>query len=782
MKKILTCLALSASLAVVGCNQGGGSSGVPEKRPSGTISGVAFDGLIINGDIRVYAWNGRKGELLGSGRTNSQGEYSVTLDQVASQPVLIEVTGGRYVEEASRKSVGLKDGDRLYALYEYKQGEALTTALTYYTMLATGLAEYMVSTGVTPVAAVREANRSIEDLIGINIRHVMPLEIDNAANATPQVTDGHLYGFATASISALTAWVSEQNNVPVHDPYNSIRFARDAYRDIRSDGRLDGRAEDGIVAQGVVTLGPEVYRHGIATNMLVMANHSENRTNLTPADVLPMAVQFNESNASMFGSTPIKSLAENRPVISNLSYTSGDVVSGTLNLTADIVDITGLEDIRLYVNGVLQDTRIDSRVTFMFDSTVLEDGINLFTVEARNVVGATTTANLDLFVANTGTTISDVSPANNGWVSGVYPISAKITDSAGLEMVRFILNGETVFYPQSLHAPVWELNTSVMDERVHTLKIEVKNNVGFTKSKEIQFRVDNTPPVISWSVEENSAHRGFMAISPSINDAGGLKTVEFFKDGELLRSFTAGPYIIDFNTAIERDGEKNFVIRAVDMAGNVSSLSRSVFFDNTPPQVSILSPFPGDRFLEDFYVTARVHDEVGVDTVEILVGDLPSWFVEPDDDGMVNVRVNVSDMENGNYPIRVIAYDRVGFSAAASSSVKLDHKPPALRVLENSSQTIGRHGYTNVTFEIENFDSTKGYRLISLEHSDIHGGNWSPAPLGSRGLVSFDLDKIRVITNRCSSTRVHMRIRIADSNGLVSNLRTVHPTYPINCE
>lgn len=61
------------------------------------------------------------------------------------------------------------------------------------------------------------------------------------AVAIEKFMDQHLYGFATASISQLTKWISEQNNDDVHKEYSSIKFAAAAYQDIASDGQLDGK-------------------------------------------------------------------------------------------------------------------------------------------------------------------------------------------------------------------------------------------------------------------------------------------------------------------------------------------------------------------------------------------------------------------------------------------------------------------------------------------------------------------------------------------------------------
>ena len=84
-----------------GAGSGGGSGPTGSTIPVGSVSGISFDGLILNGTVSVYDFTtGAKGALLGQTTSDSSsGLYSLSL-QVESRPVLVEITGGYYVEEA----------------------------------------------------------------------------------------------------------------------------------------------------------------------------------------------------------------------------------------------------------------------------------------------------------------------------------------------------------------------------------------------------------------------------------------------------------------------------------------------------------------------------------------------------------------------------------------------------------------------------------------------------------------------------------------------------------
>jgi hypothetical protein len=97
---IFTCL---AAMVLAGCGGGGGGTATGT---TVTISGVAAKGPINGGSIKVYAVKSGQVDtstVLGSGTTATDGSggYSVTLDSVPTGPVVVEVSGGSYTDEAS---------------------------------------------------------------------------------------------------------------------------------------------------------------------------------------------------------------------------------------------------------------------------------------------------------------------------------------------------------------------------------------------------------------------------------------------------------------------------------------------------------------------------------------------------------------------------------------------------------------------------------------------------------------------------------------------------------
>ena len=107
IRPIISTFIYLAAMTLFGCGGGGGGGGT-DSGAAGTvtISGVAAKGPINGGTIRVYAVKSGQVDtstVLGSGTTAADGSgvYSVTLNSVPTGPVVVEVSGGTFTDEAS---------------------------------------------------------------------------------------------------------------------------------------------------------------------------------------------------------------------------------------------------------------------------------------------------------------------------------------------------------------------------------------------------------------------------------------------------------------------------------------------------------------------------------------------------------------------------------------------------------------------------------------------------------------------------------------------------------
>ena len=86
-------LLIGSPLLLFGCG-GGGGSGTTPAAGVGTVSGTAIKGPVDGGTVTAYAvTNGTMGTQLGSGTTDSQGNYHLSIGTY-SGPVMLQISGG----------------------------------------------------------------------------------------------------------------------------------------------------------------------------------------------------------------------------------------------------------------------------------------------------------------------------------------------------------------------------------------------------------------------------------------------------------------------------------------------------------------------------------------------------------------------------------------------------------------------------------------------------------------------------------------------------------------
>jgi Bacterial Ig domain len=398
---------------VLSACSGSGENASPQPIPTASVSGAAVDGLVFNGTVSAYDFStGSKGALLGQATTNiNTGLYSMTI-QTESRPLLLELTGGYYYEEMDpTRQVQLDPSDKLLALVNFTTGQAIVTSVTNYTTLAAGLAQYRIANGTAVATAINDANSRISALIGTNVTTTTPREITDPENASAALTPALQYGFLAGGISM---WA--YNNPPslalrLTKPYVSIKFIQLMYQDVVADGLLDGVGKDGsgnnvILSFGTKALGANVYRKEIAVNVLLVADHVNNRTGLGSSHVLNFASAYGASTDPIWGGvapTPITA-----PVVNLLTPTADQWLRSTINVTATATDYTGLSSAELLVDG-------NSRATittglqapvFSYNTTAVPDGNHTMGVRVTNILAQATSVVVPVRIDNTPPIIS----------------------------------------------------------------------------------------------------------------------------------------------------------------------------------------------------------------------------------------------------------------------------------------------------------------------------------------------------------------------------------------
>ncbi|MBN3492388.1 hypothetical protein [Vibrio neptunius] len=360
-------LALSASLLLVACGGGGGDGGgdsSPPSRTIGSISGNVFDAPVSNANVYIWEYdNGQQGRLIASTKTDTSGNYSVSVES-ASRPVLIRAEGGSYIDPATGQEVSIsQEGSiRLDSVANYVEGSQQSVMVTPLTNMAAGLAKYKISEGSSASTAVSQSISAIEGMYGFDANTTRPVDITNGPQGA-YATDGHKYGALLTAYSSYAKDMKIQKNGSENE-YSSINLARIQYNDIQLDGKLDGQGKVGNHSQsldfGAVKVTSELYTKELAKHVMIAANSPElNKSSIRADEFKPFSDKVNkigEGDTSVIPERKPSPIDSTPPVASRPKATENDIIARTGSIEVKLEDEVGVAVPKVVLESYLSGT------------------------------------------------------------------------------------------------------------------------------------------------------------------------------------------------------------------------------------------------------------------------------------------------------------------------------------------------------------------------------------------------------------------------------------------
>jgi len=177
LKHILTLLILLSLALLTACGGGGGDG---DGSGAGTeLAGSVSKGPVAGADVKIFALDatGAKGELLAEAVTDGSGTYLADLGDYEG-PILVEVTGGSYLDEGSGQTLGIPGDAPLRAVHPAASGQ-VSLHVTPLTELAVQVAE---AAGIS-LETVAAAYDQVSEIFGFDIETTTPLAPEAAALA-----------------------------------------------------------------------------------------------------------------------------------------------------------------------------------------------------------------------------------------------------------------------------------------------------------------------------------------------------------------------------------------------------------------------------------------------------------------------------------------------------------------------------------------------------------------------------------------------------------------------
>lgn len=373
---------------LVGCGGGGGGGSTPtDPNPpvqTNKINGVASKGPISGGTVTAYKIvSNAKGNAIVSGTTAADGSYSLDLGTY-SGPVLLEISGGTYTDEATGKSVS---GTTLHAAVPNASG-TISAAITPFTELAYQLAG---PTTLTSAVIINSNKRVAEAFKLYDIINVLPVApIKSALDALPSTTQGQDRRDYTLALAAFSQ-VAATKSLTVADTVTYFN--------------------NNVTASTLSTVAATAVQNAAAT--FFSATNTNNKTGVAdPAD----------TNLVYIGAKKATVILSTTGTLPNGNSIKG--MQFELNLPAGI-------SVKSDANGVLA-------------SYLLASGMasNTTTMLTGNFVGTKLTAS---FVNNTGITTGEFATLTCDVVyDAAVPTSGDFSISSGYKVRDLILNGGTL--------------------------------------------------------------------------------------------------------------------------------------------------------------------------------------------------------------------------------------------------------------------------------------------------------------------------------------------------
>jgi hypothetical protein len=163
-----------------------------------------------------------------------------------------------------------------------------------------------------------------------------------------------------------------------------------------------------------------------------------------------------------------------------------------------------------------------------------------------------------------------------------------------------------------------------------------------------------------------------VTVTASASDNVGVSSVQFRRNGVLVRTDSTAPYTASWSVSESLNGSHAWTARAFDAAGNSrtsSTVNTTVNIssgDTTLPNVSITSPANGTTYTsaQNVTVTASASDNVGVTSVQFRRNGV---LIKTDTSAPYTASWYVDESQNGSRSWTARAYDAAGNSRTSST-------------------------------------------------------------------------------------------------------------------
>lgn len=264
---------------------------------TGSIVGTGSKGPVGGATVIAYGVaGGSPGAQIGTAMTDANGRFSLSIGGYAG-PVMLQLSGGSYTDEATGSAMGMAAGDVMTAMVPSVAAGSTTSGIqiTPLTSMAQTAVQHM--SGGMNDANIATANRSVGAYFMVSdILHVAPMNPLVAGSGATGTQDAINYGMALAAMSQY----AKSQGMTVSSAIVTAMM-NDA-----SDGMMDGKMGSSSVMMGGMGTGMGMAMpvnagtSGLASAMTAFAGSSQNRSGVTASMMQPLINQLATTTGQLF--------------------------------------------------------------------------------------------------------------------------------------------------------------------------------------------------------------------------------------------------------------------------------------------------------------------------------------------------------------------------------------------------------------------------------------------------------------------------------------------------
>ena len=283
-------LVLLAVLALSACGGGGTSPSVS----GGVIGGTGFKGPVGGATVTAYAVSGgSRGAQLGTTTTDANGGFMLSIGSHTG-PVMLQLTGGTYTDEATGNPMNMAPGDVMTAILPTVAANAAMSGIqiTPLTSMAQSLAQNQPG-GMTD-ANIMTANAAIGSYFLVSdILRVAPMNPLVAGSGSTANQDTMNYGMAIAAMSEYARSLGMTTSSAMVT----------AFMNESSDGFMNGRMGQSPVMMGGMgmgtTMSPFAGTRDLAGAMSAFTASAQNRSGITTSMMQSLIARLGASSGQI---------------------------------------------------------------------------------------------------------------------------------------------------------------------------------------------------------------------------------------------------------------------------------------------------------------------------------------------------------------------------------------------------------------------------------------------------------------------------------------------------